>query len=64
MILGRNLDAINLAILIMQKSKVAMVFASELKLSKTLSGLVYFVPYLYGGEAPPYNCSPNTQAYS
>ena len=32
-----------------------MVFALELKLSKTLRGLVYFVPYLYGGRSPPYN---------
>ena len=28
-------------------------FALEFKLSKTLSGLVYFVPYLYGGRSPP-----------
>ena len=34
-----------------------MVFALELKLSKTLRGLVYFVPYLYGGRSPPYNCN-------
>ena len=32
-----------------------MVFALELKLSKTLRGLVYFVPCLYGGRGPPYN---------
>ena len=32
---------------------VAWVFALELKLSKTLSGLVYSVPYLYGGRSPP-----------
>ena len=32
-----------------------MVFALEVKLSKTLKGLVYFVPYLYGGRSPPYN---------
>ena len=32
-----------------------MVFALELKLAKTLRGLVYFVPYLYGGRSPPYN---------
>ena len=36
---------------------VAWVFALELKLSKTLSGLVYFVPYLYGGPSPPYICN-------
>ena len=35
---------------------VAWVFALELKLSKTLSGLVYFVPYLHRGRSPPYNC--------
>ena len=34
-----------------------MVFALKLKLSKTLRGLVYFVPYLYGGRSPPYNCN-------
>ena len=32
-----------------------MVFALKLKLSKTLRGLVYFVPYLYGGRSPSYN---------
>ena len=32
-----------------------MVFALELKLSKTLRGLVYFVPYLFGGQSPPNN---------
>ena len=35
---------------------VAWVFALELKLSKTLSGLVYSVPYLYAilwGAKPP-----------
>ena len=31
-----------------------MVFALELKLSKTLSGLVYFVLQLLGGLRPPY----------
>ena len=31
----------------------AWVFALELKLSKTLSGLVYSVPYLYGGRSLP-----------
>ena len=34
-----------------------MIFALKLKLSKTLRGLVYFVPYLYGGRSPPYNCN-------
>ena len=34
-----------------------MVFALELKLSKTLRGLVYFVPYLYAGRSLPYNCN-------
>ena len=34
-----------------------MVFTLELKLSRTLRGLVYFVPYLCGGRSPPYNCN-------
>ena len=34
-----------------------MVLALKLKLSKTLRGLVYFVPYLHGGRSPPYNCN-------
>ena len=34
-----------------------MVFALELKLSKTLRGLVYFVPYFYRGRSPHYNCN-------
>ena len=39
--------------------------ALEFKLSKTLSGLVYFVPYLYGGRSPPpITAIQNTQAYS
>ena len=29
----------------------------ELKLSITLSGLVYFVPCSYGERSPPYNCN-------
>ena len=41
-----------------------MVFASELKLSKTLRGLVYLVPYLYGGRGPPVTTVQNTQAPS
>ena len=36
---------------------VALVFALELKLSKTLSGLVYFVLQLSGGLCPPYKYS-------
>ena len=32
-----------------------MGFALELKLSKSLMGLVYFVRYLYGGRSPTYN---------
>ena len=39
-----------------------MVFALELKLSKTLRGLVYFVPYLHGGRSPPISAIQNTQA--
>ena len=39
-----------------------MVFALELKLSKTLRGLMYFVPYLYRGRSPSYNC--NTESTS
>ena len=40
-------------------------FALEFKLSKTLSGLVYFVPYLYGGRSPPpITAIQNTQAHS
>ena len=50
---GRNLATLNLALLIFEKLKVPIVFPLELKLSKTLRGLVYFVLYLYGGEAPP-----------
>ena len=42
---------------ILQKLKVDKFFALELKLSKTLSGLVYFVPLLYEGRSPPYNCN-------
>ena len=34
-----------------------MFFALELRLSKTLRGLVYFVPYIYAGRSPPYNCN-------
>ena len=33
-----------------------MVFALELKLSKTLRGLKYFVLSLHRGRSPPYNC--------
>ena len=55
--LGRNLDTFGLALLLFETLKVASVFALEMKLSKTLSGLVYFVPYLYGGRSPPYNCN-------
>ena len=44
---------------------VAWVFALELKLSKSLSGLVYFVPYLKGGRSPPpITAIQNTQAHS
>ena len=43
---------------------VAWVFALELKLSKTLSGLVYSVPYLYGGRSPPITAIQNTKAHS
>ena len=35
-----------------------MVFALELKWSKTLGGLVYFVPYLYGGRSNTKYTSP------
>ena len=52
--LGRNLDNFDLALLSLQKLNVAMVFALELKLSKTLRGLVYFVLQLWGGLRPPY----------
>ena len=52
--LGRNLATFNLAFSILQKLQVAMVFALELKLSKTLRGLVYFVLQLQGGLRPPY----------
>ena len=41
--LGRNLATFNQPHLILEKLKVAMVFALELKLSKTLRGVVYFV---------------------
>ena len=41
--LGRNLATFNLSLLILQKLKVTMVFALELKLSETLRGLAYFV---------------------
>ena len=40
---GRNPATFDLAFLILQKSKVAMVFTLELKWSKILRGLVYFV---------------------
>ena len=44
---------------------VAWVFALKLKLSKTLRGPVYFVPYLYGGRSPPpITAIQNTQAPS
>ena len=39
-------------------------FALEFKLSKTLSGLVYFVLYLHGGRSPPITAIQNTQAHS
>ena len=42
-------------------------FALEFKLSKTLSGLVYFVPYLqciWGAKPPPTTAIHNTQAHS
>ena len=29
--------------------------------TKTLGGLVYFVPYLYGGQSPPITTIQNTQ---
>ena len=49
---GSNLATLKLALLIIAMvAMVAMVFALELKLSKTLRGLVYFVPYLYGGRS-------------
>ena len=38
-----NLDTFNFELLIFAKLKVSRVFALELKLSKTLRGLVYFV---------------------
>ena len=41
--LGNNLATFNLALLMLQKLKVAMVFALESKLSKTLKRLLYFV---------------------
>ena len=31
-------------------------------MSKTLGGLVYFAPYLYGGRSPPITEMQNTQA--
>ena len=34
-----------------------MVFALELRLSKTLKGLVYFVLYLYRWAKIPHNCN-------
>ena len=34
-----------------------MVFALELKLSKTMRGLVCFVPYLQWGAKPPHTCN-------
>ena len=52
--IGRSLATFNLALLIIEKSKVAMVFALELKLSKTLRGLVYFVLQSSGWLRPPY----------
>ena len=39
-----------------------MVFALELKLSKTLRGLVYFVLKLWGGFDPCISTVQNTQA--
>ena len=39
----RNLDTFNFELEIFAKLKVSRVFALELKLSKTLRGLVYFV---------------------
>ena len=41
-----------------------MVFALELKLSKTLRGLVYFVLQLWGGFALRISTVQNTQAPS
>ena len=38
-----DLDTFNFSLLIFAKLKVSRVFALELKLSKTLRGLVYFV---------------------
>ena len=63
-VLGRNLAIFNQSLLIFEKLKVAMVFALKLKLSKPLRGLVYFVPYLYGGRSPPITAIQNTQAPS
>ena len=54
LLIGRNLATFNLALLILQKLNVMLVFALELKLSKTLRELVYFVLQLQGGLRPPY----------
>ena len=50
---AKTLDALNFAKFKDSKLKASIVFALELKLSKTLRGLVYFASYLYGGESPP-----------
>ena len=42
-VLGLDVKYFNFAVFILQKLKVARVFSLELKLSKTLSGLVYLV---------------------
>ena len=54
MYLKKTLATFNLARLILDKLRVAMVFALELKLSKTLRGLVYFVLQLQWGLRPLY----------
>ena len=63
-VLGRNLDKFDLAHLIFAKLNVAMVLALELKLSKTLRWLGYFVLKLSGDFASRVNTVRNTQAPS
>ena len=62
--IGRNLATFNLALLIFAELKVAIVFALELKLSKTLKGLVYLHRTYNGGKPNPITKTQHTRVPS
>ena len=57
-LIRRNLDTFNFALAIFANIKVARVFAVDLKSSKTLGGLVYFVLHGdFAGSAHSTGCT-------